>query len=104
VSDDAGSIDVTVNDSDGHPAADASVILLSNFGLRRVMLSGDDGHATQKNLPTGEYRAWAFDNITTVPYAEEDWMNQNAGSGEKASVTSGGNVTLTVKRQPAPKE
>ncbi len=104
ISDDTGSIDITVNDSDGHPVADANVILLSTSGLRRVMLSGDDGHATQKNLPTGEYRAWAFDNITTVPYAEEDWMNQNAGSGEKASVTSGGAATLTVKRQPSPKE
>jgi hypothetical protein len=104
VSDDTGSVDITVNDSDGHPSAGASVILLSTSGLRRVVSSGDDGHATQKNLPTGEYRAWAFDNIATVPYAEEDWMNQNAGPGEKASVTSGGNVTLTVKRQPAPKE
>ncbi len=104
VSDDTGSIDITVNDSDGQPAADAGVILLSTSGMRRTLSSGDDGHATQKNLPTGEYRAWAFDNLTTVPYAEEDWMNQNAGPGEKVSITSGGNVTLTVKRQPAPKE
>jgi hypothetical protein len=104
VSDDTGGIDITVNDSDGKPAIDASVILLSTSGLRRIMSSGDDGHATQKNLPTGDYRVWAFDNLSTVPYAEEDWMNQNAGPGEKASVTSGGNVTLTVKCQPAPAE
>jgi hypothetical protein len=104
VSDDTGSIDVTVNDSDGHPAIDARVILLSTSGQRRFLASGDDGHATQQNLPTGEYRAWAFDNLSTVPYAEEERMNQNAGSGEKVSVTSGGNVTLTVKCQPAPAE
>lgn len=104
VSDDTGGIDVTVNDADGHPAADAHVILLSKSGQRRFLTSGDDGHATQKILPTGDYLAWAFDNIQTVPYAEEEWMNQNAGPGEKVSVTSGGNVTLTLKCQPAPKE
>jgi hypothetical protein len=104
VSDDTGSIDVTVNDSDGHSAIDASVILLSTSGQRRMLSSGDDGHAIQKNVPTGEYRAWAFDNLATVPYAEEDWMNQNAGPGEKVTITSGGATTLTVKRQPAPKE
>ena len=104
VSDDTGSIDVTVNDSDGHPAIDASVILMSTSGQRRFLISGDDGHAIQKNLPTGDYRAWAFDNSMTVPYAEEDWMNQNAGPGEKVTITSGGAATLTVKRQLAPKE
>jgi hypothetical protein len=104
VSDDTGSIDVTVNDNDGHPVADASVILLSTSGLRRILSSGDDGHAIQKNLPVGEYRAWAFENLATVPYAEEDWMNQNAGPGEKVSITSGGAATLTVKQLPAPKE
>jgi len=104
VSDDTGGIDVTVNDSDDHPAIDASVILLSASGLRRILRSGDDGHATQKNLPTGDYRAWAFDNFNTVPYAEENWMNQNAGSGEKVTITSGGNATLTLRRLTAPAE
>ena len=103
VSDDTGGIDVTVNDRDGQPAADASVVLVSAFGLRRILSSGDDGHAIQ-NLPTGEYHVWAFDNIGSVPYAEVEWMNQNAGAGEKVAVTSGGNATLTVKRQSAPVE
>jgi hypothetical protein len=104
VSDDTGAIDVTVNDSDGHPAVDARIILLSASGHTEFLTSGDDGHALRKNLPTGDYRAWAFDNFTTVPYAEVEWMNQNAGPGEKAAITSGGNVTLTLKLQTAPKE
>jgi hypothetical protein len=104
VSDDTGSIDVTVNDKDGHPAPDASVILVSTSGLRRILTSGDEGHATQKTLPTGDYRAWAFDNIATVPYAEEEWMNQNAGSGEKVTIASGGSATVTIKRLAAPPE
>ena len=34
----------------------------------------------------------------TVPYAEDDWMAQNAGSGEKVTVTSGGAANVTLKR------
>jgi hypothetical protein len=31
-------------------------------------------------------------------------MNQNAGSGEKVTITSGGNATLTLRRLTAPAE
>jgi hypothetical protein len=103
VSDDTGSIDVTVNDRDGHPVA-AAVLLVSQSGQQRFLNSGDDGHATNPTMPTGEYRAWAFDNLNTVPYAEEDWMAQNAGSGEKVSVTSMGSANITLTRIAAPSE
>ena len=61
-------------------------------------------HATNATMPTGEYRAWAFDNLSTVPYGEEDWMSQNAGSGEKVTVTSAGSTSVTLKRITAPAE
>ena len=57
VSDDTGGLDVTTNDADGHPVT-ASVILVSSGGTRRFMNSGDDGHASQKSFPVGEYKAW----------------------------------------------
>jgi len=104
VSDDTGGIDVTVNDSDGHAATDARVILTPVSGLPRILTGGADGHAKQKSLPTGEYRAWAFDTVATVPYAEEEWMARNAGPGERVTVTSGGSATVTVKRLAAPAE
>ncbi len=97
VSDDTGSINVTVNDKDDHPVA-ASVILVPATGAPRYLNSGDDGQASQKNFPVGEYHVWAFADISKVPYAEADWMSQNAGSGEKVTVTSGGSVNITVKR------
>jgi len=103
VSDDAGGVDVTVNDSDGHPVA-AGVLLLSASGQRRILQSHDDGHATAKNLPTGDYRAWAFDDVNSVPYLEPDWMTQNAGPGEKVTITTAGNISLTVKKSETPPE
>lgn len=102
VSDDVGGIDATVNDADGHPVA-ASVMLVSAAGQRSFLNGGDDGHATNPGMPTGEYRAWAFDNLN-VPYAEDDWMAQNAGSGEKVTITTGGNAIVTLKRIAAPAE
>jgi hypothetical protein len=103
VSDDTGGIDVTVSDADGHPVA-ASILLQAATGMRRFLNSGDDGHATQKNLPVGEYRAWAFDNLQAVPYAEDAWMNQNAGSGERVTVTSGGSATISLRMVVSPFE
>ena len=103
VSDDVGSIDATVNDADGHPAP-ASVLLVSQSGRQMFMIAGDDGHATNPSMPAGEYRAWAFDNLNTVPYAEDDWMSHNAGPGEKVTVMAAGNASVTLKRIAAPAE
>jgi len=102
VSDDTGGIDVTTNDADGHPVT-ASVILVAASGMRRFLNSGDDGHAVQKTFPVGEYKAWAFDDLN-VPYAEDEWMTQNAGPGEKVIVTSGGAANVTLKRIAVPAE
>jgi hypothetical protein len=64
---------------------------------------GDDGRAEWQNLPTSDYRVWAWDNIQPVPCAEEDWMNRNAGPGEKISIATASAANVTVKRQAAPR-
>ena len=87
VSDDVGGLDATVNGGDGSPVP-GSVMLLSTTGRRVMLNAGDDGHATRKNVPAGEYKAWAFDNINTVPYADDQWMTQNAGPGERVIIAS----------------
>ena len=97
VSDDTGGITVTVNDKDDHPVA-ASVILVPATGMARILNAGDDGQASQKTFPVGEYRAWAFADLSNVPYAEAEWMAQNAASGEQVTVTSGGTANVTLKR------
>jgi hypothetical protein len=63
------------------------------------MLTGPDGHAIKHGVPPGEYRVWAFEDIENVPWAEEAWMSQNAGAGEKVSVTLGSVANVTAKRR-----
>ena len=59
---------------------------------------------SRKNVPAGEYKAWAFDNINLVPYADDQWMTQNAGPGERVTIASSGTVSVTLKRIAAPPE
>jgi hypothetical protein len=96
ISDDTGGVDGMVNGGDGKPVA-AYVVLISANGQEHTLVSGDDGHAKNENIPPGEYRAWAFDNIDSVPYAEPDWMARNAGAGEKVTVATGGTANIALK-------
>jgi hypothetical protein len=100
VSDDTGGVDASVSDDDGKPVA-TYVILIPASGHERILVSGDDGHAKEENIPPGEYRAWAFDDIDSVPYAEPDWMARNAGAGEKVTVTTGGTANISLKKTAA---
>jgi len=97
VSDDTGGVNATVSDGDGKPVA-ASVVLVPANGQARILVSGNDGHAKDENIPPGEYRAWAFGDIDSVPYAEPDWMARNAGPGEKVTVTVGGTANIALKK------
>lgn len=103
VSDDTGDIAATVTDADGRPASGA-VVLMPRAGTPIVVDAGDDGKAAMKNIPPGEYKAWAFDNPATVPYTEDEWMTQNAGLPQKVTVTTAGTANVTLKRIAAPSE
>lgn len=103
VSDDTGGVDVTVRDKDGKPVA-AYVVLIPGNGRERILVSGDDGHAREENIPPGEYRAWAFDDIDSVAYSEPDWMARNAGAGEKVTVTTAGTANVALKTTTVPTE
>ena len=104
VSDDVGGVDITVNDADGQPVTGQVLLLPASGGVRRIIGAGDDGHASNKFLPTGEYRAWAFDNANSVPFAEDDWLAQNTGTGEKITISTGGTANATLKRLASPPE
>ena len=103
ISNNVGSLDATVSGADGGPVP-GTVMLLSTTGRRVTLNAGDDGHATRKNIPAGEYKAWAFDNINTVPYADDQWMTQNAGVGERIIIGAAAPATVTLKRIAAPSE
>jgi hypothetical protein len=67
--------------------------------------TGLDGHVVFHKLPVGDYQVWAFDGDTAqIPWAEEQWMTQYAGIGEKATVTEGMPTSVTVVRKQIPEE
>ncbi len=101
VSDAVGEVNATVNDADGKPAM-GTVLLLGDNDQRIMVPADDHGAATRKNVPVGNYTAWAFEDVNSTPYAEDDWMRQNAGPGEKIAVTSAGSVSVALKRISAP--
>lgn len=101
ISNDTGAFNATVNDADGHPAT-ATIILKPSAGQIITLRSGEDGVATRQGLPVGDYRAWAFDDISRVPWAEDDWMTQHAGASTNVTITKTGTGSIALKRLIAP--
>jgi hypothetical protein len=103
VSDDTGNFSAMVTDADDHPAS-ASIVLKPATGQAIIIQAGEDGNATRQGIPSGEYKAWAFDDITNVPWAEDDWMTQHAGAAQQVTITNAGTTNVTLKRMAAPSE
>jgi hypothetical protein len=102
VSDDAGTFQANVVDAEGHPAS-GGIVLKSASGRPLTGRAGDDGVATIESVPSGEYSAWAFDNISQVPWNEDDWMAQHAGSPVHVTISkTAGAAPVTLKRTTAP--
>lgn len=101
VSDDSGTFQANVTDADGHPAA-GSVVLKPASGRTFTGRAGDDGVATLQNVPSGDYSAWAFDNLSDVPWNEDDWMAQHAGAPVHVSISKTSSAPVTLKRITAP--
>ena len=102
VSDDAGTFQANIVDADGHPAA-AGIVLKPASGRPLTGRAGDDGVATIQSVPSGEYSAWAFDNISQVPWNENDWMTQHAGSPVHVTISkTAAAAPVTLKRITAP--
>jgi len=101
LSDDTSDVNVTVTDAGGNPVP-GQVILIAGESQPTMIQTSPDGHATKHGVPAGEYKAWAFDDISNVPWAEDDWMTQNAGPAQKVTVTLGNTASVTLTRIVAP--
>ena len=102
VSDDAGTFQANVVDADGHPAA-AGIVRKPASGRPLTGRAGDDGVATILSVPSGDYSAWAFDNLSQVPWNEDDWMAQHAGSPVHVTISkTAAAAPVTLKRITAP--
>jgi len=94
--DDGGAIEGTVEDAEGKtPASGAGIIALRGGRMARLSSAGPDGHYRIQNLGPGDYRIYAWDDLSEAEYADEDWMKRHGGYGQSVSVASG--QTATVK-------
>ncbi len=98
VSNDSGTLQGTVTDTDGNPVA-SQIILQYGDGLVIVGRSMEDGAVKIQNVPAGSYKAWAFDDGRNVEYADDEWMRRNAGSGADVTITGGSTVQISLVRR-----
>jgi hypothetical protein len=92
-----------VTDANDQPIS-GMIILKPSSGQAMIITAGDDGKATRDGLPTGQYRAWAFDDTRNIPYNEDDWMTQHAGPSQTVTISAAGSSNITLKRIAAPVE
>jgi len=95
-------VNITANDAKGNPAD--SAIVMKTAGGSAIFAQALKGYVEKQGVPPGAYKVWAFDDITNVPWADDEWMAQNAGPGEKVTVTLGETANVTVKITAAPAE
>ncbi len=98
ISNDSGTFQGTVTDTDGNPAA-SQIILQDGDGLVILGRSMEDGAVKIQNVPAGTYKAWAFDDGRNVEYADEEWMRRNAGSGSDVTITGGSAAQVSLVRR-----
>jgi hypothetical protein len=99
LSDDGGSIEGDVVNADGQPVS-GGVMALRNG---RAVIVPANGHFKLQNLAPGDYKAYAWDDSSQVPYADADWMGRYAGAGTDVSVASGQSAQVKLTLQDVPK-
>jgi hypothetical protein len=102
-SDNGGTMEGDVMLDDGSPAANAFVVLLREGELVR-MIPVSNGGFSAYNLPPGDYKAYAWDGMRNVEYADPAWMEQNGGGGVAVTVAAGQTAQVKLARQTAPAE
>lgn len=95
-------VSITALDAKGNPA-DSTIVMKAGTSSA-IFAQAQKGSVEKRGIPPGQYRVWAFDDLTNVPWADEEWMAQNAGPGEKVTVVSGEIVNTTVTAVQAPTE
>jgi protocatechuate 3,4-dioxygenase beta subunit len=104
LSDKAGTISGTVNDAEGKPTSGISVVLMPSDPAQRVGFdaykttnSDQSGAFTWKNLPPGEYVAYAFADTEDGAYQDPAWLKNYENAGTKVNLKESGAETITLK-------
>jgi hypothetical protein len=104
LSDDGGTVQGQVEDSEGKPVACWVMVLAADehtIRQPRNVMSGADGHFTVPNLAPGDYNVYAWDDWQQVEYANADWMRRNAAPAS-VKVEAGQSVPLNLRQKLVP--
>lgn len=101
LADDGGSIEGDVVDGDGQPTSGGVMAVRS--GKAAIVMASVNGHFKLQNLAPGEYKVYAWDDTSQVPYAEDDWMKRYAGSGADVTISSGQSSQIKLTLQTVPR-
>jgi len=101
ISDDSGTVEAQVSGPDDQPTT-SWLLLLRDGRAARTVHVGADGHAKIAGLAPGDYRAYAWNDVQQVEYANPDWMQQNGRAGVPVTIAAGQTAQITLKQQIAP--
>jgi hypothetical protein len=95
--DDGGIIEGALENPEGKPLdSGAGVTLLRDNRIGRLYNVSGDGHFRIQNIAPGDYRVYAWDNVSEAEYADDDWMKRHGGYGQSVTVTSGQTATIKL--------
>jgi hypothetical protein len=101
LADDGGIVEGDVSTDDGPSPA---WVFVQKDGLPSRNARADaNGHFRIDTVPPGDYKVYAWDDNTSVEYANPDWMQRN-GHGVAVTVAAGQTAQVKLTRQTAPGE
>ncbi len=101
LSDDCGFLQGDVSTDDG--PAPAAILLVRDAAQHWNARADAKGHFKIEGLPPGDYKAYAWDDLTNVEYGNPDWMQLHA-NGVSVTVEPGQTAQVKLTRQTAPEE
>lgn len=104
LSDKAAQVTGTVQDAEGKPQAGVTIVLMSadsakreGFDAYRTAQSDQTGSFSLKNIPPGEWVAYAFADAEDGAYQDPDWLKKYESSGSRLALKESGSEALVLK-------
>lgn len=91
---DGGVLDGTIANAEGVPVVGDVLLLGRDSPL--ITRTDESGNFKMENIPPGEYKAWAFDDLRNVEYADAEWMLRNAGDGTSLTIVHAGSAHISL--------
>jgi len=97
LSDDVGALEVQMDGGPGKP--DRGIIILQpEAGKPESHGIYSAGHGKVERLPVGNYKIWAYDDLTDIAWAENNWLATKGGPPAMVTIRRGQATNVTITR------